>query len=407
MRFAPPCLAVIVSLSSILAAESTAISPEAEEIHRSAIVIDGHNDLPATLREEAEKRGKSEVSFDDIDLSREQAQFHTDIPRLRKGGVGAQFWVAYVGPETARTNQSAHQTLEQIDLIHRMIARYPDTFELATTAADIERIHARGKIASLLCVEGGHSIENSLGILRVYHQLGVRYMTLTHSESLDWADAATDKPRAGGLSEFGRAVVREMNRLGMLVDISHVAPSTMNAALDVSRAPIIASHSSAYAIAAHPRNIPDDVLVRIKRNGGLVMVNFFSGFVVPESAKAMLRMFEINREIRAKYQDAAEGEKAAEAWWKAHPIPRGTVKDLVNHIDHIVKVAGIDHVGLGSDYDGVKTLPIDLADVASYPVITQELLSRGYSAPQIRKILGENLLRVMRAAEKVAREWKD
>ena len=398
---------LVVSLMAAFAAEIPSISPEAEKIHRSAIVIDGHNDLPHTLREKADKEQMGDVSFDKFDLSREQPQIHTDIPRLRKGGVGAQFWVAYVPPETARTNQAAHQTLEQIDLIHRMIARYPDTFELATTAADIERIHARGKIASLLSVEGGHSIENSLAILRLYHQLGVRYMTLTHSESLDWADSATDKPRAGGLNDFGRAVVREMNRLGMLVDISHVAPSTMNAALDVSRAPIIASHSSAYAIAAHARNIPDDVLVRIKQNGGLVMVNFFSGFIVPESAKAMVRMFDIAREIRAKFADPAEGEKALDAWSKANPIPPGTVKDLVNHIDHIVKIAGIDHVGLGSDYDGVRTLPKDLPDVSCYPVITQELLNRGYTAPQIRKILGENLLRVMRAGEKVAREWKE
>ena len=394
---------LLFSLTAALAAEIPSISPEAEKIHRSAIVIDGHNDLPHTLREKC----GAEVSFGKCDLARDQAQFHTDIPRLRKGGVGAQFWVAYVPPETARANQSAHQTLEQIDLIHRMIARYPDTFELATTAADIERIHARGKIASLLAIEGGHSIENSLAILRAYHQLGVRYMTLTHSESLDWADSATDKPRAGGLNDFGRAVVREMNRLGMLVDISHVAPSTMHAALDASRAPIIASHSSAYAIAAHPRNIPDDVLVRIKQNGGLIMVNFFSGFIVPESAKAMVRMFDIAREIRAKFEDPAEGDKAVEAWSKANPIPPGTVKDLVNHIDHIVKIAGIDHVGLGSDYDGVRTLPTDLRDVSCYPVITQELLHRGYTAPQIRKILGENLLRVLRAAEKVAREWKE
>ena len=389
-------------LAAILAAETpSAISPEAEKIHRSAIVIDGHNDLPYTLRD------KGHLSFDKFDLSREQPEIHTDIPRLRKGGVGAQFWVAYVDPDTARTNQAAHQTFEQIDLIHRMIARYPETFELATTAADIERIHAKGKIASLLAVEGGHSIENSLPLLRIYYRLGVRYMTLTHSESLDWADSATDKPRAGGLNDFGRAVVLEMNRLGMLVDISHVAPSTMHAALDVSRAPIIASHSSAYAVAAHPRNIPNDILTRIKQNGGLIMVNFYSGFIVPEAAQAMTRMFETGREIRAKYTDPTEAEKAVDAWWKAHPIPPGTVKDLVNHIDHIVKIAGIDHVGLGSDYDGVQTLPTDLHDVSCYPVITQELLNRGYTALQIRKILGENLLRVMRAAETVAREWKD
>jgi membrane dipeptidase len=243
--------------------------------------------------------------------------------------------------------------------------------------------------------------------LRDYYRLGVRYMTLTHADSLDWADAATDAPKAHGLSEFGKQVVREMNRLGMLVDISHVSAETMNAALDVSKAPVIASHSSAYAIAAHPRNVPDGVLKRIKDNGGIVMVNFFSGFIVPESAKIMLDMFDVTRALHDKYPKEADYKQAVDAWRAAHPYPAGTVKTLADHIDHIVKVAGIDHVGLGSDYDGVSKLPVDLPDVSSYPVITQELLSRGYSADAIRKILGANLLRVMRAAEKVAREWRE
>ncbi len=393
------CALAILILSS--GTPTAFVSREAEQLHRSAIVIDGHNDLPEALR------NKANSSFEKADISKPQPNYNTDIPRLRKGGLGAQFWAAFAPAETRQSNYAAHVTFEQIDLIHRMIERYPETFELATTAADIERIHHKGKIASLIGVEGGHSIENSLALLRIYHRLGVRYMTLTHADSLDWADAATDTPRVGGLNAFGREVVREMNRLGMLVDISHVAPSTMHAALDVSRAPIIASHSSAYAVAAHVRNIPDDVLVRIKENGGVVMANFYSGFIVPESAKIMAEIFNVKREIHQKYPEPEKAEKAIDEWQNAHPLNPGTVKNLADHIDHIVQVAGIDHVGLGSDYDGVEKVPVDLPDVSSYPVITQELLSRGYSAGDIRKILGENLLRVMRGAEKVSREWKD
>jgi membrane dipeptidase len=392
-------LVMLLVLSEIQA--PAVISREAERIHRGAIVIDGHNDFPWELRT------KGDSSFDRVDISKDQPDHHTDIPRLRKGGIGAQFWVAYVPADTAKTNQAARHTLEQIDLIHRMIERYPETFEFATTANDIEHIHRQGRIASLIGVEGGHSIENSLPLLRVYHRLGVRYLTLTHSDTIDWADAATDAPKSNGLSEFGKEVVREMNRLGMLVDISHVSLATMHAALDVSRAPIIASHSSAHAIAAHARNIPDDVLLRIKENHGVVMVNFFSGFIVPESAKMMKNLFDVARQIRAEHPDPEKARGALLKWREANPIPPGTVRHLVDHIDHIVKISGIDHVGLGSDYDGVSTLPVDLPDVSSYPVITQELLHRGYNARQIRKILGQNLLRVMRAAEKVAREWKE
>lgn len=394
-------LITLASLLALLGADAPVVSKEAQRIHRSAIVIDGHNDFPWELREHGDS------SFEKVDISRPQPKHHTDIPRLRKGGVGAQFWVAYVPAETSKTNGAAHLTLEQIDLIYRMIARYPETFELATTADEIVRIHKRGKIASLIGIEGGHAIENSLGLLRMYHRLGVRYLTLTHADSLDWADAATDQPKANGLSEFGKEVVREMNRLGMLVDISHVAPSTMHAALDVSRAPIIASHSSAYTIAPHPRNIPDDVLIRLKQNGGLVMVNFFSGFIVPESAAVMAKMFDAMRELRAKHPDLAQFRAELQKWRKANPIAPGTVKHLVDHIDHIVKIAGIDHAGLGSDYDGVTVLPADLPDVSCYPVITQELRNRGYKAGDIRKILGGNLLRVMRAAEKAAHAGND
>jgi membrane dipeptidase len=237
----------------------------------------------------------------------------------------------------------------------------------------------------------------------MYHELGVRYMTLTHSDSLAWADAATDKPKTtNGLSDFGRQVVREMNRLGMLVDISHVSSNTMNAVLDITRAPIIASHSSAYAIAQHARNVPDDILKLMKTNRGVVMVNFYSGFVVPEGARVMRDMFEVSRELREKFPNEKEYSAAMKEWHKAHPMPSGTVKDLVDHIDHIVKIAGIDHVGLGSDYDGVSQTPSDLPDVSSYPVVTQELLDRKYSEADIKKVLGGNILRVLREAEKAA-----
>ncbi|MEW6156270.1 MAG: dipeptidase [Verrucomicrobiota bacterium] len=372
------------------------VSAEAWRIHRSALLIDGHNDLPWEMRTQAS------LSFEEVDIAKPVPTMHTDIGRLKRGGMGAQFWAAYVPPTTLRTGGAARQTLEQIDFIHRMVARYPETFAFARTADEIVRIHQEGRIACLIGIEGGHAIENSLALLRMYHQLGVRYMTLTHSDSLDWADAATDKPKSNGLSDFGRDVVREMNRLGMLVDISHVAPATMHAALDVSAAPIIASHSSAFGVAAHPRNIPDDVLVRLKQNGGVVMVNFYSGFIVPEAAKVIANIFEVSRQTREQFPKETDYQKAMREWRKANPTPAGTVKDLVNHIDHIVKVAGIEHVGLGSDYDGVTQLPVDLPDVSSYPVITQELLNRGYAEGDIRKILGGNILRVLRTAEKVA-----
>lgn len=376
------------------------VSDEALKLHRQCIVIDGHNDLPWTMRT------KAGSSFDQADIAGSLPDFNTDIPRLRKGGVGAQFWSVYVPAETAKSKTAAHDVMEQIDLVYRMCRRYPETFEIALTADDIVRIHKQGKIASLIGMEGGHAIENSLGLLRMFHNLGARYMTLTHSDTLDWADASTDEAKSDGLSPFGEEVVHTMNELGMLVDISHVSVETMKDAIRISKAPVIASHSSAYAIAEHPRNVPDDVLVLIKDTGGVVMVNYFSGFVVPESAKKMKGMFAAGRELRAKYPDDAEFRKAMEQWRKENPIEPGTIHTVVDHIDHIVKVAGVDHVGLGSDYDGVTMLPDQLEDVSTYPRITQALLDRGYSHDDIRKILGENVLRVMWQAEQVSRDWK-
>ncbi|HRX82838.1 MAG TPA: dipeptidase, partial [Pirellulaceae bacterium] len=296
------------------------------------------------------------------------------------------------------------QTLEQIELVQAMMERYPETFEFARTVDDIERIRAAGKIASLIGVEGGHSIENSLETLRRLHELGAAYMTLTHSDTLDWADSATDDPKHGGLSAFGEEIVREMNRLGMLVDLSHVSPDTMKDALRVSKAPIIFSHSSARSVADHPRNVPDDVLLLTKQNGGIVMVNFFSGFVEPESARRMAEMFDASRKLREQYPEEEDYQKARAAWRLKNPILPGTIHDVVDHIDHIVRVAGIDHVGIGSDYDGVSQLPEQLEDVSTYPLITQVLLNRGYTAEETHKIMSGNILRVMRQAEQVAKE---
>lgn len=377
------------------------LTDEALRIHASAILFDGHNDLPWQIRE------KADSSFDNLDIAHPQKDLHTDIPRLRRGGVGAQFWSAYVPPETMRDGGATRMVLEQIDLIHRMARRYPDTFEIAYSADDVVRIKDAGKIASLIGVEGGHAIENSLGVLRMLYALGVRYMTLTHSETIDWADSATDEPRHDGLSSLGEEVVREMNRLGMLVDISHVSVDTMRDVLRVSRAPVIASHSSAYAIAAHPRNVPDDVLRLMARNGGVVMVNFFSGFIHPEAARRMETVFEIFRELREKYPDEEGYRDAVRQWRKANPIPRGTVHTVVDHIEHIVNVAGVDHVGLGSDFDGVSQLPEQLEDVSCFPYITQELLNRGYSEDEIHSILGGNVLRALQKAEEVARTWRE
>lgn len=372
------------------------LTDAARKLHASCLVADGHNDLPWMLRT------KANSSFDEADIAQPQPQFHTDIPRLKQGNVGMQFWSVYAPVETIAQRRAAHYVMEQIDLVHRMVRRYPETFEMALTADDVERIHAEGKIASLIGMEGGHAIENSLGLLRMFHQMGARYMTLTHADSLDWADAATDDPRSGGLSPFGEEVVRTMNELGMLVDISHVSVETMRDALRVSRAPVIASHSSAYAIARHPRNVPDDVLKEIAKNGGVVMVNYFSGFIVPSSAETMQKMFEVRRELRAEHEDDDAFNKAYNAWKKQHAMQPGTIHDVLDHIDHIVKVAGVDHVGIGSDYDGVSMLPAQLEDVSTYPLITQGLLDRGYTADEIRKILGQNALRVLRRAEEMA-----
>ncbi|KPK81740.1 MAG: membrane dipeptidase [Gemmatimonas sp. SM23_52] len=368
----------------------------AAAIHRRALVVDGHNDLPWKLRTAFAS------DFERFDLAARHDEGHTDIPRLREGGVDALFFAAYV-PSEYEGRGAARLALEQIDLVKGMVDRYPE-LELARSAADVERIARSGKIAALVGVEGGHTIEGSLAVLRSYFELGARYLTLTHNDATEWADAATDEPRHGGLSGFGEEVIREMNRLGMLVDISHVSFETMAAVLRVSEAPVIASHSGARAVNDHPRNVPDEILERLPANGGVVMVNFFSGFVVPAAADVAREMLAFYRELRARYgDDDAAAEDAWQAWWSEQSIPRGTVSDLVDHIDHIVQVAGIDHVGLGSDFDGCSAVPEGLEDVSKFPAITEELVDRGYAEQDIIKILGQNALRALAEAEVVAR----
>jgi membrane dipeptidase len=369
------------------------VSDEARRIQAEAILVDGHNDLPWEMRE------KGDSSFVKMDISRPQSRLMTDIPRLRAGGVGAQFWSVFVPASTEKDHTAVTKTLEQIDVVRRMVRQYPNDLELALTVDDIVRIHKAGKIASLIGIEGGYSIDKSLGVLRMMYALGVRYMTLTHSASLDWADSATDEPKAHGLSKFGEQVVAEMNRLGMLVDISHISAETMRHVLRVAKAPVIASHSSAFEIAKHPRNVPDDVLKLVAENGGVIMVNFYPAFILPEGA----RQYELGRELKKQYpNESAEYRLALRKREKENPLPPATVHHVVDHIEHIIKVAGIDHVGLGSDFDGIPSVPRQLEDVSKYPVITQVLLDRGYTKEQILKVLGGNLLRAMRKAEEVA-----
>ena len=393
---AAPALLVVSFLVASLAAQDARVA----RILREVPLIDGHNDLPWQYRERVQNR------LEAIDLRQEQSTLekplHTDIPRLRRGGLGGQFWSVYV-PATLKGADALQATIEQIDVVHRLAQRYPDTFAMARTADDVVRIHKSGKVASLIGVEGGHSINNSLAALRQLHALGAGYMTLTHSLNNDWADSATDDPKHNGLTPFGREVIAEMNRLGMLVDLSHVAPKTMHDALDVTKAPVIFSHSSARAVTDHPRNVPDDVLRRMKDNGGVVMVTFVPGFVSEGVREWGAR--EDAEEARLKSLYSGQPQRVKDelaAWTKSNPRPRATVKDIADHIDHVVRVAGEDHAGIGGDLDGIGTTPEGLESVADYPNLLAELLRRGYSEERVKKITGLNVLRVMRAAERVA-----
>ncbi|MEV4740335.1 dipeptidase [Streptomyces sp. NPDC049555] len=362
-------------------------------------VVDGHNDLPWALREQVR------YDLDRRDIAADQsAHLHTDLPRLRAGGVGAQFWSVYV-----RTGMSGDDavsaTLEQIDVVRRLVDRHPDQLRAALGADDMEAARAEGRIACLMGAEGGHSINCSLATLRALHRLGVRYLTLTHNDNVPWADSATDEPAAGGLTRFGEEVVREMNRLGMLVDLSHVAASTMRDALRVSEAPVIFSHSSARAVCDHPRNIPDDVLAALPANGGVAMATFVPKFVLPAAVAWTKAADENMRAHGLHHLDTTPAAMAVHrAFEETNPRPLATVETVADHLDHMREVAGIDHIGLGGDYDGTAFTPEGLADVSGYPNLVAELLRRGWSEADLAKLTWHNAVRVLRDAEAVARE---
>ncbi len=362
----------------------------------SVPLIDGHNDLAWRIRTAGQPPG--DVAAYDL---RQRTPGHTDLARLAEGRVGAQFWAAYL-PGDLEGGRFARVLLEQIDIIRQVIARYPDRLALALSADDIEREFKRGRIASLIGMEGGHGIENSLGVLRACHALGARYLTLTHNVTTDWADAALGAPRHGGLTAFGREVVREMNRLGMLVDLSHVSPDTMSAALDVTRAPVIFSHAGARALVDHPRNVPDSILARVRANGGIVMVTFVPPFVSAEAAACEQRREAEEKRLSSSLAEAAARGRALEAWDAANPRPRATLAQVADHIQHVREVAGADHVGIGSDLDGIDHVPVGLEDVSKFPDLLAELARRGWSDEDLAKLAGGNLLRVLREAEVVA-----
>lgn len=372
------------------------VTEPAQRLHRNALVIDGHNDLPLQLLK------RNDLSFQVYDLARVQRRLHTDIPRLRQGGVGAQFWSIYISPESVGNRKAVKEANEMIDLVHRLSERYPKTFAMAINAEDIVRIHSQGKIACMIGIQGGDAIDNSLAILRMYHRAGVRSMTLGNTNNTSLADSATDRPRYQGLSSFGEKVVLEMNRLGMIVDLSHASADTMRHALQLSRAPVMFSHSGAYALAPHPRNVPDDVLRMVAKNNGIVMVNFFPAFLTADGVRAYQQRNAAATRLRASFQNDNDFQVALGSWLKERPLPPTSVKNVVDHIDHIVKVAGINHVGIGSNFDGMVSVPRQLEDVSCFPIITQELLNRGYDEESIRKILGGNMLRVLRETEQVA-----
>jgi membrane dipeptidase len=359
-------------------------------------MFDGHNDYPWEVRQRANKDPSK------LDIRNLRTDTMTDIPRLREGGVGAQFWSVYV-PASLAGQQAVTATLEQIDIVHRMIARYPADFELALTADDVQRIFLQGRIACLIGMEGGHSIDSSLGALRMFARLGARYMTLTHSRNTPWADSSTDTPEHGGLTPFGEDVVREMNRLGMLVDLSHVSEATMEDALRVTKAPVIFSHSSTRALCDHPRNVPDSILRQLPKDGGVVMVSFVPGFTSSEAAAwDAAQEAESGRLQKLTSNDESAVRAGLDAWTSSHPRPKVTVAQVADHVDYVRKVAGIDHVAYGSDFDGISSAPSGLEDVSKFPALTAELLRRGYTELEVKKVLGLNLLRVMRAAEATA-----
>ena len=400
---------IVRSLTLVLASAglslASAQSPEqvAQQVLAKSPVIDGHNDVPEQI---AERFDSDFAKFDFRNtvptLGTGSKPMHTDLARLRKGRVGGQFWSVWIDPELPQF-EAVQRVIEQIDIVHRLVEKYPADLQLALSAADIEAAQKKGRIASLIGMEGGHSIGHSLAVLRQTYALGARYMTLTHWKTLDWADSATDAPKSDGLSEFGVSVVQEMNRLGMIVDLSHVSEATMNDALDATKAPVMFSHSSADAVTRHARNVPDAILKRLPANGGLVMVTF-----VPSYVNAANRDWDAAQKAEeARAAALYPGDETARTgymanWRDAYPMPPATASDIADHIDHIRAIAGIKHIGIGGDYDGITFTPDDLADVSTYPVLFAELARRGYSAADLAKIARGNILRVMRGVESTA-----
>lgn len=388
------------------------MNPLVSEVLKAAPVIDGHNDLPMQLRA---RRGYEVGGLDAV-----QPDLHTDIPRLRAGRVGAQFWSVYV-PSDLPEPDAVVATMEQIDAVYRLVAAYPGDLAVAYSAADVTRAWSEGKIASLIGIEGGHSLATSLGVLRSFARLGVRYVTLTHNNNTSWADSAAEDPAVDGLDDVGRAIVREMQRIGVLADLSHVAPLTMHAALDVAAAPVIFSHSSARAVTDHRRNVPDDVLTRLRDNGGVVQLTFVPYFVSAEvhawSLAATEEAARLGIDSEAVAWPAAPtpgavpapsaapaADPALQPWLAAHPRPAATIDQVADHVEHAREVAGVDHIGLGGDYDGTDILPEGLEDVSGYPRLLSELAGRGWSAGDLAKLTARNMLRVLGESERLAQE---
>jgi len=393
-RIAP--IAVIALIAAPLGAQDRArYLEQARQILREVPLIDGHNDLPW------EVRISFGFSLDSANIGQPQPRLMTDIPRLRAGLVGGQFWSTYT-PSAFEGRGAARAGMEQVDIVHRLVAKYPETFELARTADDVVRIHRAGKIASLNGLEGGHMIENSLAVLRDFARLGVNYLTLTHSRNTAWADAATDSMVHRGLTPFGEEVVREMNRLGMLVDLSHASDSTMWDVLRVTQAPVIYSHSSSRHFTPHPRNVPDDILQAVAKNRGVVMVNYVTSFIYRPTYDHGQRQDAYQRSLRQRGLDSAAVRDSMRVRNQRNPAPRPDLTVVADHIEHIRGVAGVDHVGIGSDLDGIDETPVGLEDVSTYPALVAELLKRGWTSDDVKKVVGLNVLRVMRQAEAVA-----